>query len=153
MIPTLAYRLLPSHASSSSCRASQAPQRVAGSLASFPVVHAMAHHHHLDLLLVALLYGCAFSGALFVATSLVLLVTIALAVCDARRFAGSAARVAEEAVANLRLARALAVYDVLKAAVVLVLVVRAKIGAARRIAGCSTAQLRLSCVGPIASLL
>jgi hypothetical protein len=40
-----------------------------------------------------------------------------------------AARVAEEAVANLRLARALAVFAVLKAAAVLVLVVRAKIGA------------------------
>jgi hypothetical protein len=127
-------------------------RRVAGSLASFPAVHTMAHHHHLDLLLVALLYGCTFSGALFVATSLVLLafltgallVTIALAACDARRFAGPAARVAEEAVANLRLARALAV---LQAAVVLVLAVRAKIGALAsrvRIRGGSRAVLQRS---------
>ncbi|GJM89723.1 hypothetical protein PR202_ga05937 [Eleusine coracana subsp. coracana] len=106
--------------------------------ASPAVVHAMAWHH-LDLLLVALLYGCAFTGALFVATSLVLLaflacallVTIALAVCDVLRFAGPAARVAHEAAANLRLAHALAVHAVLKAAVVSVLVLRSGPRAAR----------------------
>lgn len=98
-------------------------------------VHAMARHH-LDLLL-ALLYGCAFAGALFDATSLVLLaflagallVTFALAMSDALRLAGPAARVAHEAAANLRLARSLAVYTVLKATLVVALVVRAKIGA------------------------
>ncbi|GJN15195.1 hypothetical protein PR202_gb02089 [Eleusine coracana subsp. coracana] len=82
--------------------------------------------HHLDLLLVALLYGCAFTGALFVAISLVLLaflvsallVTIALAVCDTLRLAGPVARVAHEAAVNLRLAHVLA------AAVVSVRVVR-----------------------------
>jgi hypothetical protein len=51
-----------------------------------------------------------------------------LTVFDARRFVGPAARMAEEAVANLRHALA-----VLKAAVVLVLVVRAKIARSRRV--------------------
>ncbi|TVU00548.1 hypothetical protein EJB05_54011, partial [Eragrostis curvula] len=102
--------------------------------------------HHLDLLLVALLYGCAFTGALLVANSLVmlaflsgaLLVTIALAASDACRLAGQAARVAEAAAANMRLARAIAVYAVLWAAVRVVLVVRSKIGAlASRVRKCA----------------
>ncbi|KAL6620677.1 hypothetical protein ACP70R_035816 [Stipagrostis hirtigluma subsp. patula] len=113
-------------------------------LASFPA-HAMAPH--LDLLLVALLYGCLFSGALLAAAALALLallagallVTLALAASDARRLAEPAARAADAAAANLRLARAVAVYAVLKAVVRVVLVVRRKIGAlAPRVRGCVT---------------
>ncbi|KAF0928293.1 hypothetical protein E2562_039404 [Oryza meyeriana var. granulata] len=93
----------------------------------------------LDLLLVALLYGCLFSGALLAATALVLLVflagallvTLALAASDARRLVAgpAAARAAGVAAANLRLARALAVYAVLRAAVRAAMVVRPKVAA------------------------
>ncbi|EES18666.1 hypothetical protein BDA96_09G242500 [Sorghum bicolor] len=93
--------------------------------------------HHLGLLLVALLYGCVFSGGLLVAVSLVLLAslvgallaTLAIAASDARRVVGLAARVADSAAADLRLARAVTAYAVVKAAVRLALVVRPKIGA------------------------
>ncbi|KAG2617582.1 hypothetical protein PVAP13_3NG182174 [Panicum virgatum] len=93
--------------------------------------------HHLDLLLAALLYGCAFTGALLAAASLALLVflagallaTLALAASEARRLGGPAARAAGEAAAHLRLARAVAAYAVVKAAVRVVLVARAKAGA------------------------
>ncbi|AQK92057.1 hypothetical protein ZEAMMB73_Zm00001d009540 [Zea mays] len=93
--------------------------------------------HHLGLLIVALLYACAFSGGLLVAASLALLaslagallVTLALAASDARRLAGLAARVAGLAAADLRLARAVAAYAVVKAAVRVALVVRPRIGA------------------------
>ncbi|RCV16577.1 hypothetical protein SEVIR_3G151900v4 [Setaria viridis] len=93
--------------------------------------------HHLDLLLVALLYGCAFSGALLAAVSLALLAflagallaALALAASDARGLAGPAARVAAAAAADLRLARAVAVYAVVKAAVRVVHAARPKVGA------------------------
>ncbi|PUZ64820.1 hypothetical protein GQ55_3G173600 [Panicum hallii var. hallii] len=90
----------------------------------------MTTTRHLDLLLVALLYGCAFTGALLAAASLALLAFLAgalLAASDARRLAGSAARVAGAAAADLRLARAVAAYAVVKAAVCVVLVVRPKV--------------------------
>uniref|UniRef100_A0A0D9WJM9 Uncharacterized protein n=1 Tax=Leersia perrieri TaxID=77586 RepID=A0A0D9WJM9_9ORYZ len=103
---------------------------------AFPMQAAM---HQLDLLLVALLYGCAFTGALLAATALVLvafaagalLVTLALAASDARRLvAGPAARrAADVAAANLRLARALALYAVVGAAVRAALAVRPKVAA------------------------
>ncbi|CAD6271239.1 unnamed protein product [Miscanthus lutarioriparius] len=97
----------------------------------------MAMAHHLGLLLVALLYVCAFSGGLLVAASLALLAslagalvaTLALAASDARRVAGLAARVADLAAADLRLARAVAAYAVVKATVRVALVIRPKIGA------------------------
>lgn len=102
----------------------------------FPMQAAV---QQLDLLLVALLYGCLFSGALLAATALVLLAfaagallaTVALAASDARRLvAGHAARrAADVAAANLRLARALAVYAVVRAAVRAALVVRPKVAA------------------------
>ncbi|CAD6332880.1 unnamed protein product [Miscanthus lutarioriparius] len=91
--------------------------------------------HHLGRLLVALLYVCAFSGGLLVAASLALLASLAgallatLAASDARRLAGLAARVADSAAADLRLARAVAAYAVVKAAVRVALVVGPKIGA------------------------
>jgi len=93
--------------------------------------------HHLDLLLAALLCGCACTGALLAAASLALLAllagallaALALAASDARRLGGPAARAAGEAAADLRLARALAAYAVVKAAVRVVLVARAKAGA------------------------
>ncbi|RLM98539.1 hypothetical protein C2845_PM06G01960 [Panicum miliaceum] len=95
----------------------------------------MTTTRHLDLLLVALLYGCAFTGALLAAASLALLAflagallaALALAASDARRLAGPAARVAGAAAADLRLARAVAAYAVVKAAVRVVLVVRPKV--------------------------
>ena len=80
--------------------------------------------HHLDLLLAALLCGCACTGALLAAASLALLVflagallaTLALAASEARRLGGAAAR-------------AVAAYAVVKAAARVVLVARAKAGA------------------------
>ncbi|KAL6848653.1 hypothetical protein ACP4OV_021236 [Aristida adscensionis] len=110
-----------------------------------PVRQAMAQH--LDLLLVALLYGGLFSGALLVATALALLgflagavlATLALAASDARRLAAPAARAAGAAAAHLRLARALAVYYVLRAVVRVVVAVRPKVGAlVPRVRGCVT---------------
>ncbi|KAB8100560.1 hypothetical protein EE612_031123 [Oryza sativa] len=101
----------------------------------FPMQAAV---QQLDLLLVALLYGCLFSGALLAATALVLLAfaagallaTVALAASDARARRGHAARrAADVAAANLRLARALAVYAVVRAAVRAALVVRPKVAA------------------------
>jgi hypothetical protein len=64
--------------------------------------------HHLDLLLDALLYGCAFSGELLAAASLAL----------------PAVHVAGAAAADLSLARAVAANAVVKATVRLVLVAR-----------------------------
>jgi hypothetical protein len=105
--------------------------------------------HHLDLLLVALLYGCAFSGALLAAVSLALLAflagallaALALAASDVRGLGGPAARAAAGVAADLKLARAVAVYAVVKAAVrvCVVLAARPKVGAlpsrARRLGG------------------
>ncbi|CAN6359185.1 unnamed protein product [Urochloa humidicola] len=110
--------------------------RLPGSRAN-PVHSEMTTTHHMDLLLVALLYGCAFSVAFLVAVSLALLaflagallVALALAASDARKLAGPAARVAAAATADLRLARAVAVYAVVKAAVRVALVTRPKVGA------------------------
>jgi hypothetical protein len=94
--------------------------------------------HHLDLLLAALLCGGLLACALLVATSLALLLLLpgallallALAVSDACRLVvPPAARAFDAAAAELRLARALAAYAVLGAAVRVAVALRPWTGA------------------------
>jgi hypothetical protein len=100
--------------------------------------------HHLDLLLAALLCGGLLAGALLVATSLVLLLLLpgallallALAVSDACRLVmPPAARAVDAAAAKLRLARALAAYAVIGAAVRVAVALRPWTGALASRAG------------------
>jgi hypothetical protein len=99
--------------------------------------------HHLDLLLAALLCG-GLLAALLVATSLVLLLLLpgallallALAVSDACRLVmPPAARAVDAAAAELRLARALAAYAVIGAAVRVAVALRPWTGALASRAG------------------